>query len=83
MVVEKVEVKGGSVFRKEKSQVFGKKIDLDTVIFWKEKIRYLKFKKGINRKNFGIQCYQFSLSNTKGLSIASIKNYPLSKLHPI
>ena len=70
--------------REKRASSLKEKISLDTTIILEEKMRYLKPKKRVSRKDCSPRCYQFSLSSTKTISIASIKkNSPPSKVHLI
>lgn len=82
-VVEKAEVGDVSIVRRERSLLFEKENRSGYNNYFGRNMRYLKSNKGINRKNCSPQCYQLSLSGAKNISIASTKNSPPSKVHPI
>lgn len=74
---KKVEVEGAGTVRSDKSRLFEIENKSGHSNYFGRKMRALKSKKRINRKNCILLCYQFLLSNTKSISLASIKNSPL------
>ena len=64
---KKAEVGGVGVVKRQKSLLFETENKSGYNNYFGRKMRYLKSKKGINRKDCSPQCYQFSLSNTEYL----------------
>lgn len=84
MVLEKkAEVGEVSMVRRERNLLSEKENRSGYNSYFGRNMRYLKFNKGINRRSCSPQCYQFSLSSAKNISIASTMNSPPSKVHPI
>lgn len=74
---KQVEVEGAGTVKSDKSRLFEIENKSGHNNYFGRKMRALKSKKRINRKNCILLCYQILLSNTKSISLASTKNSPL------
>lgn len=64
---KKAEARGAGIVKTQKSRLSETENKSGYNNYFGRKMRYLKSKKGINRKDCSPQCYQFSLINTEYL----------------